>query len=501
MAAPVVLVAEELSPAGIALLESSLRRPLRRRRRPRAAAAGAGRRRRGHRPQRHHRSTPRRSRPRRRLRVVARAGRRAGQRRRRGRDQGRRDGGQRADLQHRQRRRACRRPAARARPERAAGDGRAQGRRSGSGPPTPASSCRTRWSGILGLGRIGVLVAQRLAAFGMTVIAYDPYVRPARAAQLGVRLVSLEELLAEADFITVHLPKRRDARPDRRPGAAPGQARACGSSTRPAAGSSTRQALADALARGPGRRRRHRCLRQGAVHRQPAVRLRQRRGHPAPGRQHRTRRRRRRALRWPARSGSRWPGEFVPDAVNVQGGAGRRGRPAGAAAGREARPDVHRAGWRVATTLDVEVRGEIAGLRRQRAASWPRSRACSATSSRSRSPTSTRRCWPRTAASRSAWRPTEVSQDWRNVVTLRGTLRRRPAGLRRRHPDRAAADSRRSSRSTASTWRSRRPSTWSFFTLHRPAGRRRHRRPIARRPGDQHRRDAGGPGRQGRRGR
>ena len=65
-------------------------------------------------------------------------------------------------------------------------------------------------AGILGLGRIGVLVAQRLAAFGMQVIAYDPYVPAARAAQLGVRLVSLEELLAEADFITVHLPKNAE---------------------------------------------------------------------------------------------------------------------------------------------------------------------------------------------------------------------------------------------------------------------------------------------------
>jgi D-3-phosphoglycerate dehydrogenase / 2-oxoglutarate reductase len=62
-------------------------------------------------------------------------------------------------------------------------------------------------AGLLGLGKIGVLVAQRLASFGMTVIAYDPYVAAARAAQLGVRLVSLDELLAESDFISVHLPK------------------------------------------------------------------------------------------------------------------------------------------------------------------------------------------------------------------------------------------------------------------------------------------------------
>ena len=61
--------------------------------------------------------------------------------------------------------------------------------------------------GVVGLGRIGVLVAQRLSAFGVTLIAYDPYVQPARAAQLGVRMVSLDDLLAESDFITVHLPK------------------------------------------------------------------------------------------------------------------------------------------------------------------------------------------------------------------------------------------------------------------------------------------------------
>jgi D-3-phosphoglycerate dehydrogenase len=42
------------------------------------------------------------------------------------------------------------------------------------------------------------------------VIAYDPYVAAARAAQLGVRLVSLDELLAAADFISVHLPKNAE---------------------------------------------------------------------------------------------------------------------------------------------------------------------------------------------------------------------------------------------------------------------------------------------------
>jgi D-3-phosphoglycerate dehydrogenase len=61
--------------------------------------------------------------------------------------------------------------------------------------------------GIIGLGRIGALVATRLNAFDMRVIAYDPYVTSARAQQLGVQLVSLDELVAQADFVTIHMPK------------------------------------------------------------------------------------------------------------------------------------------------------------------------------------------------------------------------------------------------------------------------------------------------------
>ena len=61
--------------------------------------------------------------------------------------------------------------------------------------------------GVLGLGRIGLLVAQRLQAFGMDVVAYDPYITAARAAQHGIRLVGLDELLASSDVLTVHLPR------------------------------------------------------------------------------------------------------------------------------------------------------------------------------------------------------------------------------------------------------------------------------------------------------
>jgi D-3-phosphoglycerate dehydrogenase len=61
--------------------------------------------------------------------------------------------------------------------------------------------------GVVGLGKIGQLVAQRLAAFDVRLIAFDTYVAPARAAQLGIELVSLDELLRRAAMISIHLPK------------------------------------------------------------------------------------------------------------------------------------------------------------------------------------------------------------------------------------------------------------------------------------------------------
>jgi D-3-phosphoglycerate dehydrogenase len=61
--------------------------------------------------------------------------------------------------------------------------------------------------GIVGLGRIGGLVAQRLAGFGVELIGYDPYITPARAEAMGVKLASLEEVMKQSDFITIHIPK------------------------------------------------------------------------------------------------------------------------------------------------------------------------------------------------------------------------------------------------------------------------------------------------------
>src|SRR3954467_4103017 len=61
--------------------------------------------------------------------------------------------------------------------------------------------------GIVGLGRIGKLVAQRASAFGMRIVAHDPFVAPERARQLNIDLLSLEELAATADFVTLHVVK------------------------------------------------------------------------------------------------------------------------------------------------------------------------------------------------------------------------------------------------------------------------------------------------------
>ncbi|HEX9969831.1 MAG TPA: phosphoglycerate dehydrogenase [Acidimicrobiales bacterium] len=62
--------------------------------------------------------------------------------------------------------------------------------------------------GVIGLGRIGALVAQRALAFGMRLMAYDPFVSADRARQLGIELVAtIEELVATADFLTIHVSK------------------------------------------------------------------------------------------------------------------------------------------------------------------------------------------------------------------------------------------------------------------------------------------------------
>ncbi len=65
---------------------------------------------------------------------------------------------------------------------------------------------RNKTLGIIGLGRVGSEVARRASSFGMRLIAFDPFVAPDFAARLGVTTMTLDELLPQADFITLHTP-------------------------------------------------------------------------------------------------------------------------------------------------------------------------------------------------------------------------------------------------------------------------------------------------------
>ncbi len=64
--------------------------------------------------------------------------------------------------------------------------------------------------GVAGLGRIGKLVAQRAAGFGMRIMAYDPYVSEERARAMNIELVDLDTLVEQSDFLTIHLPKTKE---------------------------------------------------------------------------------------------------------------------------------------------------------------------------------------------------------------------------------------------------------------------------------------------------
>jgi len=68
------------------------------------------------------------------------------------------------------------------------------------------SELRGKTLGLIGLGRIGQEVALRARAFGMTILAHDPFISAELAAQLGARLASLDEVCAQSDYLTLHLP-------------------------------------------------------------------------------------------------------------------------------------------------------------------------------------------------------------------------------------------------------------------------------------------------------
>lgn len=71
---------------------------------------------------------------------------------------------------------------------------------------------RGKTLGVAGLGRIGQEVAQRARGFGMRVVAHDPYISKDIARGLGVELLSLDDLCAEADYLTLHLPSTAETK-------------------------------------------------------------------------------------------------------------------------------------------------------------------------------------------------------------------------------------------------------------------------------------------------
>ena len=66
--------------------------------------------------------------------------------------------------------------------------------------------------GLVGIGNVGSIVGRHALAMGMSVVAYDPFVTPAKAAALGFRLASFDEVVRVADFVSIHSPRTEQTR-------------------------------------------------------------------------------------------------------------------------------------------------------------------------------------------------------------------------------------------------------------------------------------------------
>jgi D-3-phosphoglycerate dehydrogenase len=84
--------------------------------------------------------------------------------------------------------------------------------KAGRWPRKAQHPVREKTLGVIGLGRTGSATAVRAKSFRMNVIACDPYIDPVKAAEIGVKLVSLDDLLATSDFISLHVPLTPETR-------------------------------------------------------------------------------------------------------------------------------------------------------------------------------------------------------------------------------------------------------------------------------------------------
>lgn len=84
--------------------------------------------------------------------------------------------------------------------------------RSGGWPRLAGLSLEGKTVGLIGLGSVGSQVARRLAGFDCQILAYDPLVPETRAAALGVQMLPMEEVIAQADFLALHCPLNDETR-------------------------------------------------------------------------------------------------------------------------------------------------------------------------------------------------------------------------------------------------------------------------------------------------
>ena len=79
-------------------------------------------------------------------------------------------------------------------------------------PPAPGLQLYQKTLGIVGLGKVGRVVAERLRGFEMRILGYDPFVSPAEVAASGIEAVDLRRLIEESDIISLHVPLSSDTR-------------------------------------------------------------------------------------------------------------------------------------------------------------------------------------------------------------------------------------------------------------------------------------------------